>query len=169
MLGDPVVAAQPGARWSVDKQAFPLGQYLDLADDVALTAPSFEQRAAGLVIDPADLAAAPLPPVEAELRYETSFPGEPSPRRFGDLLLTRYESALSLAATSAGRSDLRQSSRYAAPPEPIAVAAASQARPASTSTLLPVAGIETPVAWSDAASAVRGLSQNAVQLVGAGV
>lgn len=171
LIGDPTVDETAGARWSVDQQPFPLGQYLDLPDDAALSAPSFEHRAAGLVIDPADLATVPAAPVEATLAYETSFPGEPTPSRFSDELFDVYEPALTLAATSAGRSELRQVGRYAAARDPIAVAPASQVRVASTATLDPVAGFDGHVAWSDAAAAVRdaGLAPTMLQLVGAGV
>jgi hypothetical protein len=167
LLGDPLVTALPGARWSVDRQPFPLGQFTDLADDVALSAPSFEQRAAGLVVDPADLAAAVVPPVQADLAYETSFPFEP-PLRRRDLLLALYETEVCLQATSAGRSALRATGRYAAPAEPIDVHAASAARPVTTDTLAPVGGMVDLTSWSDAAAALRDTGW-AAQLVGAGV
>ena len=170
LLGDPTIADTAGARWSLDAQPFPLGQYLDLTDDAALAAPSFERRPAGLVVDPADLAGPTAPPVQATLKYETSFPGEPTPSRSGDRIFDAYEPALSLSATSAGRSELRAASRYDAVREPITVAPASEVRAVSTTSLAPVVDVGR-VAWSDAAGALRatGLPPSLAQLVGAGV
>jgi hypothetical protein len=168
-LDDPAIAGTIGAAWSQDRQAFPLGQFLDLTDDAALAAPSFEQRPAGLVIDPADLSAV-SGGVGVTLQYETSFPFEPTPRRRRDTLFTRYEAALTLGATRAGASELRRADRYAEEPDPIDVASASEARVAWTDTLGGVLAADTRLPWSDAAAALRatGLPPSRAQLVGAG-
>ena len=132
LLGDPLVAGTAGARWSVDQQPFPLGQYLDLSDDAALSAPSFERRAAGLVIDPADLASPAAAPVQADLRVRDVLSRRADAARgSATSSLAVYEPALTLAATSAGRSELRQPSRYDAVREPVTVAPASEVRVAT--------------------------------------
>jgi hypothetical protein len=168
-LDDPRVGGALGAKWSQDREAFALAQFLDLTDDAALAAPSFEQRAAGLVIDPADLSAI-ADPIGVDLQYETSFPFESEPRRIGDVLLSRYESAICLDATRAGNSELRQTQRYAAEPDPIDVSAASEARVVRTDSLSGVLAGDPRLPWSDAAAALRatGLPPSAAQLVGVG-
>lgn len=169
-LDDPMLDGTAGAAWSQDRQAFPLGQYLDLTDDAALAAPSFERRAAGLLIDPADITSL-RGHTTVDLSYETSFPFEPTPPSRRDPLFLTYEASVTLAANRAGLSDLRGNGRYAAEPDPIDVAPASEVRLARTDSLAGVLAADTRMPWSDAAAAARstGLPFSAVQLIGAGV
>ena len=69
-----------------------------------------------------------------------------------------------LAATSAGRSALRATDRYAVQPDPVAVAPASAVRVVGVDAL-PAAGAAPLLAWSDGAAALGA----GLRLVGAGV
>ncbi len=51
--GGPTVGGIEGSRWSQVREAFATSQFVDLTDDEALGAPDFEDRTAGVLIDPA--------------------------------------------------------------------------------------------------------------------
>jgi uncharacterized protein DUF6603 len=178
IAGDPLVGGAPGATWSQVREAFATAQFLDLTEDQALDAPDFEDRTAGLVIDPSG--ARPVTPagVEATLTYEDFHPFESlaaTPRRPWWQLDLSVQVAL--AATAAGSSTLRADARYAEVARPLGVRPASAVRVADLETAVTVhtpdaqqTGLEPGfAAWSDGAAAASDLGLATVHLTKTGV
>lgn len=87
--------------FSSSLEAFPMGQYVELTDDEALSAPAFTDCAAGVVLNPGNLAGT-VSPLEAELRYETTFPSEEFPPA-QRVPLIRFDRELALQCMAVSR------------------------------------------------------------------
>jgi hypothetical protein len=182
VAGDPLVGLLPGARWSPVREAFATGQFVDLTDDEALTAPDFEDRTAGVAIDPAGVQDPAAGAREAVLTYEDFHPFEDvdgdRPER-GPWWRTIAGLSLEVAfdRTAPAMAARRGRDRYAGTARPLAVRPASAARVtdldtfASVPTTDPGEGGMTAgfVPWTDAAAAARNLGLGTVHVAKSGV
>lgn len=175
--GGPMVGGEPGATWSPVREPFATAAFLDLTDDQALDAPDFEDRTAGLVIDPGGTRPLTPPGVEVTLTYEDFHPFESlkRPKRH-PWWLQGLSVQVALDATAAGSSALRAGDRYAEVARPLGVRPASAVRVADLTTAATRfspdprhTGLETGfAAWTDAAAAASDLGLTTVHLTKTG-
>ena len=180
-LGLPQVDGVDVGAISEVTDLFSAGQFLDLPDDVKLSAPSFEPMQAGIRMNPPaeagfDLARAR----QSDLEYETFVTDDDAMLhlRFRESALSvlAVSPGLTLAAGAAGRSVLRQKARYDLPPKPITMADPGQAVIRGKLDLAVKAGVEAgaltfthaATALADAVAAQPALSGE-LQLLRVGV
>lgn len=178
VAGDPIVGGVTGASWSQVREAFATAAYLDLTDDQALDAPDFEDRTAGLVIDPSGARPLTPPGVEARLTYEDIHPFESlKPPNRHPWWQDGLSIQVALDATASGSSALRAAGRYTEVARPLAVRPASAVRVADLATATTLVspdaehtGLEPGfAAWSDAAASASDLGLATVHLTKTGV
>lgn len=141
-FGVPLVNGVPAGALSEVTDLFSAGNYLDLTDDQKLSRPSFEPLPAGARIRSAGETAPFAASRQANLRYETfvcDLEGGAGPRSqpAEDTLMASSVVAV-LAAGAAGRTELRSRRRYAADPDPIALADPGEVRVLSKVTVTAV-------------------------------
>jgi hypothetical protein len=163
-------------RVSPVTEAFATAQYVDLPEDQALTAPSFEQRVSGAVIDPAELAATAPARVEARLQYEDCWPGEPfvDPGRIlrrHALFTFDLASAASALDRTAAATARAAAARYAEPRRPLTPRPPSAVRVADARTFATTAQVDSLAAdgsgmslWTDALVAAHGAGRRGTAL-----
>ncbi|GAA4390770.1 hypothetical protein GCM10023153_08130 [Ornithinibacter aureus] len=178
IAGDPLVGGEQGATWSQVREAFATAAFLDLTDDQALDAPDFEDRTAGLVIDPSGSRPDSPAGVEATMTYEDVHPFETfrRPRRTA-WWAQGLSVQVALDATASGASALRAANRYAEVARPLTVRPASAVRVADLATNATVTtpdpadtGLDDGFApWSDAAATASDVALSTLHLTKTGV
>jgi hypothetical protein len=168
-FGVPHVNGTPAGALSEVTDLFSAGTYLDLSDDEKLSRPSFEPMPAGARIRPPGEAATFDEARQADLRYETFVCDEDGVRgRHSKALADRLfaSSPLStLAAGSAGRSELRARTRYSTEPDPIVLADPGEVRVLSKVTVTAT----DATAWATYTHAAEGALAEDMQLARLGV
>lgn len=168
-FGVPLVNGTPAGALSEVTDLFSAGTYLALSDDEKLSRPAFEPMPAGARIRPPGESAAFGEARQAELRYETFVCDENGTRGkhsagLADKLFA--SSALStLAAGSAGRSELRARTRYSTDPDPIVLAGAGEVRVLSMFTVTAA----DATAWATYTRAAEAVRAEGTQLARLGV
>ncbi|MEO5819723.1 MAG: HEAT repeat domain-containing protein [Vicinamibacteraceae bacterium] len=144
-FGVPLVNGAPAGALSEVTDLFSAGTYLDLSEDQKLSRPSFEPMPAGARIRPPGDAASFTAAREADLRYETFVCDDSGTagvhgKAFLDVLFASSPFT-TLAAGSAGRSDLRARTRYATAPDPIVLAHPGEVEVVSKVTVTAAVGV----------------------------